>query len=105
MEASVAAQILTTHGVSAAVVQKTCNEVATQGGAFDYSLIASEAITARTQFDYQFIRDLFTKLDADGSGALSLDELRQLLRSKALSCLTSIALSTPSVQTCSRCWS
>lgn len=77
----VATQVLTQHGVEPSLAAKAADT----GRGFVYSELATDAITAKHQFSFHFIKDLFDRLDTDKSGKLSVQELRQLLGSRAFS--------------------
>jgi len=78
-----AKRILTEHGVDAGVA-KDCVE--SGAGAFPYAQLTTKAIASKEIHGYQYIRDLFDKLDVDKSGTLTTIELRGLIDGHAFDC-------------------
>lgn len=53
------------------------------GGYFVYGSVLNDLIASKERYGYQYVLELFDRLDTDRSGTLNRDELRQLVESQA----------------------
>jgi len=76
VEDGVAYELLLRHAVPPKVAQRC---VESGGRDFPYVSLMNDILASKERYGYQYVLELFQKLDVDQSGSLSVDELRGLI--------------------------